>query len=107
AVRLVERAQVAVQLGIARPDRLEVGGVQLSGRELLPLEQAEALLGGQPQRVDHPRTAAPIPAQPPPGEREAPLRTACQDPAYVSVPDTWQRCAGSAAASLRLFVAAT
>ena len=52
-----------MQLAVALVDRVAVGAVQLGGRDLLPLEQAERLLGGQPQRVDR-VTAGPRPVSP-------------------------------------------
>ena len=55
AIVVLDGAQEAVELAVTLGDRVAVGAAQLGGRELLPLEQAGRLLGGQPQGVDYSR----------------------------------------------------
>ena len=42
-----------MELAVALADRLEVGGVELGGGDLAALDEADRVLRGQSQRVDH------------------------------------------------------
>jgi len=53
AAIVVADMEEAMELGIARVDRLAVGGVELGARELLVAQEARRLLRRQTQRVDH------------------------------------------------------
>src|SRR5262249_11668279 len=53
AVRRVDARQVAVELLVAGINHLAVGGVQLRWRRVPALDEADRLLGGQSQCVDH------------------------------------------------------
>ena len=49
-----------MQLGVALADRVEVGAVQLGRGDLAALDEAERVLGGETQRVDHDSRTAPV-----------------------------------------------
>ena len=51
--RVLAHVQVAVELGVALADRLEVRGEELGARDFLPLEQLLRPFGRQPEGVDH------------------------------------------------------
>ena len=55
----LDEPEVGVQLAVALCRGGDVGGVELGGRDLAALDQAERVLGGEAERVDH--------AEPPPG----------------------------------------
>ena len=52
SVPRLDRSQIGVELVVPLRDRLEVRGVELGRRELAPIDEADRILGREPQRVD-------------------------------------------------------